>query len=58
MKKQKSLPLIEGKTKSNTKKYNGLGRQAPPPPPPPRNIKFNALQRTSVNTVKEYETYE
>ena len=27
----KSLPLIEGKTKSNVKKYNGVGRQAPPP---------------------------
>ena len=39
---RKSFPLIEGKTKSNVKKYNGLGRQAPPPPPPPvRTIKGN-----------------
>ena len=30
---RKSFPLIEGKTKSNVKKYNGVGRQAPPPPP-------------------------
>ena len=28
---RKSFPLIEGKTKSNVKKYNGVGRQAPPP---------------------------
>jgi len=35
---RKSFPLREGKTKSNIKKYNGLGRQAPPPPPV-RNIK-------------------
>lgn len=36
---RKSFPLIEGKTKSNVKKYNGLGRQAPPPPA--RTIKGN-----------------
>ncbi len=30
---RKSFPLIEGKTKSNVKKYNEVGRQAPPPPP-------------------------
>ena len=37
---KKSFPLIEGKTKSNVKKYNGVGRQAPPPPPS-RTIKGN-----------------
>lgn len=37
---RKSFPLIEGETKSNIKKYNGLGRQAPPPPPV-RTIKGN-----------------
>jgi len=36
---RKSFPLIEGKTKSNVKKYNGVGRQAPPPPA--RTIKGN-----------------
>lgn len=30
---KKSFPLIEGKTKTNIKKYNGIGKQAPPPPP-------------------------
>ena len=35
----KSFPLIEGKTKSNVKKYTGVGRQAPPPPA--RTIKGN-----------------
>ncbi len=39
---RKSFPLIEGKTKSNIKKYNGLGRQAPPPPPL-KNIKGNVF---------------
>tara|TARA_R110002050_G_C8697104_1_gene494403 strand:+ start:376 stop:645 length:270 start_codon:yes stop_codon:yes gene_type:complete len=37
---RKSFPLIEGKTKSNVKKHNGVGRQAPPPPPV-RTIKGN-----------------
>mgnify|MGYP003655609523 CR=1 FL=1 len=37
---RKSFPLIEGKTKSNVKKYNGVGRQAPPPPTV-RTIKGN-----------------
>lgn len=36
----KSFHLIEGKTKSNVKKYNRVGRQAPPPPPV-RTIKGN-----------------
>lgn len=29
----KSLPLIEGKTKSNVKNNTQIGRLAPPPPP-------------------------
>lgn len=33
-KKKKSLPLTEGKVKSQIKEGNGL-TQAPPPPPPP-----------------------
>lgn len=37
---RKSFPLIEGKMKSNVKKYNGVGRQAPTPPPA-RTIKGN-----------------
>jgi hypothetical protein len=30
--KEKSKPIQEGKTKSNTKQFTGKGRQAPPPP--------------------------
>lgn len=30
---KKSLPLIEGKTKSNVKNNTQIGRLAPPPPP-------------------------
>lgn len=30
--KKSPSPIVEGKTKSNRKKGNGKGRQAPPPP--------------------------
>lgn len=46
---KKSFPLIEGKTKSNVKKYTGLGRQAPPPPPPP--IRMSDLSQNSTSSV-------
>jgi len=35
----KSLPIIEGKTKSNVKNNTQTRRLAPPPPPPDRKCK-------------------
>jgi hypothetical protein len=50
----KVKPIQEGSTKSNVKKYDGKGRQAPPPPFINTSIKIENILKNAMSLIDDY----